>query len=76
MGTGHSVVARFATMAEAKAYVDRRNADEDGECVYEAALRPYCEGEEKIQRPIHSMPERIADEWAWRRDAGSPECAL
>ncbi len=76
MGTGHSVVARFATMAEATAEADRRTADEDSECTYEATLRPYREGEERMQRPIHSMPERIADEWAWRRDAGHPEWAL
>ncbi len=77
MGEGSHVVARFATKAEADAYVASQYAEDDsGECSYTVAMKPYREGEDKPCRPLYTMPELQADAWAHNRDAGAPDWAL
>jgi hypothetical protein len=71
MGTGSHICARFATKAEADAYAAAKNKVEfeDGWCEtgFSVEMRPWREGEDKVQRPQYSMPELICDAWAKRQ---------
>lgn len=79
MGSATSVVARFPTKSEADAYAAKATSDGetygDGER-YWVEIRPYRDGGDETKRPMHSMPELIADDYAQRRDLGAPDWAL
>ena len=76
MGEGKHVACRFTTKAAADAYADKENEAAEGDARFTVELRPYREGEDGPQRPLHSMPELIADRYAHDRDLGAPAWAL